>query len=135
MQAYWLLKTEPNEYSWKDMLQEEKVVWDGVKAPAALKNLARMKPGDLAFIYHTGQERAVVGIARVIGSPYRDPLESDYRRLVIDLVPIKPLFKPVTLHQIKKSGFFPNWELVRRPRLSVVSVSQEQWNQILDLAD
>ncbi len=132
MQSYWLLKTEPEDYSWEDMLQEKKVVWDGVKAPAALKQLSQMKIGDFAFIYHTGKVRAITGIARVDGMPYQDPSVTDPRRLVIDLVPHESLNHPVTLQQIKQSQLFPHWELVRQPRLSVVPVSQEQWKKILE---
>ena len=132
MQAYWLLKTEPGEYAWEDMLKDRKVTWDGIRAPAALKNLAQMQSGDMVFIYHTGVERAVQGIARVEGSPYPDPDQSDPRFLVVDLVPAASLLRPVTLKRIKESGLFPNWELVRQPRLSVVPVSQEQWQQVLE---
>lgn len=134
MPAYWLLKTEPSDYSLKDMLQEKKVVWDVVKAPAALKNLSRMQVNDLAFIYHTGKERAIVGIACVTKIAYQDPSESDPRRLVIDLVPHESLTQPVTLQHIKKSGLFPDWELVRQSRLSVVPVSWEQWSKVLEWA-
>ncbi len=134
MQSYWLLKTEPEDYSWEDMLQEKKVVWGGVKAPAALKQLSRMKTNDLAFIYHTGKERTITGIARVAGMPYQDPSVTDSRRLVIDLVPHESLNRPVTLQQIKQSQLFPHWELVRQPRLSVVPVSQAQCKKILQWA-
>lgn len=132
--AYWLLKTEPADYSWGDLAKEGKTVWDGVKAPAALKNISRMKTGDLCFIYHTGGERAVVGTARVARTPYPDPLENDPRRLVVELVPLEALKRPVTLERIKKSGLFPDWELVRQPRLSVVPVSREQWEKVLEWA-
>ncbi len=131
MQAYWLLKTEPGEYSWEDLLQEKKTVWDGVRSPAALKHLARMRPGDLTFIYHSGRERAIVGTARVTGMPYPSPAENDRRFLVVELVPQESLAQPVTLQQIKKSALFPDWELLRQPRLSVVPVSREQWRAIL----
>ena len=134
MQAKWLLKTEPEEYSWNDLVQEKKSVWDGVKAPAALKNISRMKPNDLAFIYHTGRERAIVGIARVTGMPYQDPLETDHRRLVFELAAHENLNRPVTLQQIKTSGLFPDWGLVRLPRLSVVPVSENQWVKVLEWA-
>lgn len=134
MQSYWLLKTEPEDYSWEDLLKEGKAVWDGVKAPAALRNISRMKPGDLAYIYHTGKDRAVFGIAGVAGAPYGDPEQGDEGRLVIDVVPHKALSRPVTLRQIKESGLFLDWELVRQPRLSVVPVSREQWNKVLEWA-
>ena len=135
MTGYWLLKTEPSEYSWEDLLKDKKAVWEGVKAPAALKNLSRMKEGDLCFIYHTGKERAILGTARVVGMPYPDPLERDPRRLVVDVVPVKSLERPVTLKEIKEKAQFDDWELVRQPRLSVVPVNQKQWDKILEWSE
>ena len=134
MQAYWLLKTEPDDYSWEDMLKEGSTVWDGVKSPAALKNLSRMQPGDMAIIYHTGRERSMVGLARVAGKPYPDPQEKESRLLVVDLETYDTRPRPVTLSKVKESGLFPDWALVRQPRLSVVPVSQKQWEQILKWA-
>ncbi len=132
MPAFWLLKTEPEDYSWDDFVREGKAVWDGVKAPAALSNLSRMNPDDLAFVYHTGKERSVVGIARVTGLPYPDPQKKDPRLLVVNLIPREKLPRPVTLKEIKNSGLFPEWELVRLPRLSVMPVSREQWEKVLE---
>jgi len=134
MQAYWLLKTEPDDYSWEDMLKDGSTVWDGVKSPAALKNLSRMQLGDMAIIYHTGRERSMVGLARVAGKPYPDPDKNQSHLLVVDLEPYDTLPRPVTLAQVKQSGLFPDWELVRQPRLSVVPVSQKQWKQVLKWA-
>ncbi len=135
MPNYWLLKTEPADYAWEDLWQEGKTIWDGVRSPAALQNLRYMQPGDLAFIYHTGRERAVAGIARITGKPYPDPRGDDPRLQVIDLQPLESLPRRVSLQQIKESGLFPDWELVRRPRLSVVPVSPEQWKQIRSWAE
>lgn len=134
MPAYWLLKTEPATYSWQDLVDEKRTVWDGVKSPAALKNMAQMKPGDMAFIYHTGKERAIKGLARVEKTAYPDPQEDDRRLVVIELSALESLPRPVTLAQIKASKSFPEWELLRQPRLSVVPVSREQWEAVLKWA-
>lgn len=133
--ANWLLKTEPEEYSWNDLERDVRATWDGVKAPAALKNIARMKPEDKVFFYHTGKERKVVGIAKVVSEPYPDPEEADEKLLVVDIEAVKPLKNSVTLKAIKETELFPEWELVRLPRLSVVPVSKEQWNKVLSWSE
>ena len=131
----WLLKTEPEEYSWQDLVEEGQGVWDGVKAPAALKNLRRVKKGDQLFIYHTGQERAVVGIAKVTAEAYPDPSEDDGKLFVIKIAPVEQLRRVVSLKQIKSSGLFPDWDLIRLPRLSVVPVSKEQWDFVVSQSE
>jgi len=131
----WLLKTEPEEYSWQDLVEEGQGVWDGVKAPAALKNLRRIKKGDQLFIYHTGQERAVVGIAKVTAEAYPDPSEDDGKLFVIKIAPVEQLRRVVSLKQIKSSGLFPDWDLIRLPRLSVVPVSKEQWDFVVSQSE
>lgn len=131
MPDYWLLKTEPEEYSWVDLKRDGTADWDGVRAPAAQRNLALMKPGDLALIYHTGKERAAVGVAEVAGRPYPDPESPGGNLLLVDLRPRFELPRPVTLKEIKDSGLFPGWELVRLPRLSVVPVTREQWDTVM----
>ncbi len=128
----WLLKTEPGEYSFKDLLGDQKTSWDGVKAPGALKNMRSMKKGDRALIYHTGKEKAVVGKARVTSEPYSDPEQEDDRLLVVDIEAIEPLTRPVTLTEIKQSNLFSDWELVKQPRLSIMPVSEKQWETIVD---
>lgn len=127
----WLLKTEPGEYSWHDLKREGSDTWDGVKGAGALKYLRSIKKGDAVFIYHTGKEKAVVGTAKVIREAYPDPAGTDDRLLVIDLEAGETLPRPVTLAEIKQSGRFDGWELVRQPRLSVVPVSEEQWAAII----
>ncbi len=131
----WLLKTEPEEYSWQDLVEEGQGVWDGVKAPAALKNLRRVKKGDQLFIYHTGQERAIVGIAKVTAEAYPDPSEDDGKLFVIKIAPVEQLRRVVSLKQIKSSGLFPDWDLIRLPRLSVVPVSKEQWDFVVSQSE
>lgn len=132
--AFWLLKTEPDTYSWDDLVREKKAVWDGVANPVALKNIRSMKKNDLAFVYHTGAQRAVVGIAEISSDSYPDPKAKDPRIVVAELKPQKPLPKPVTLDQIKADPVFAGWDLLRIGRLSVVSVPPAMWKRIEQLA-
>ena len=126
----WLLKTEPKEYSFQDLWREKNTVWDGVKAPLAQKNVKLMHGGDKVFIYHSGKEKAIVGTATVTCEPYPDPEREDEKLMVVDIEAGKPFIQPVTLKQVKDSGLFPDWELIRLPRLSVLPVSHEQWDKI-----
>jgi predicted RNA-binding protein with PUA-like domain len=131
--ALWLLKTEPSTYSWDDLVRQGRAVWDGVKNPFALNNLKAMQPGDSAFIYHTGGEKAVIGIAKVMSAAYPDPKAKDPKLVVVDLEPVKQLPRPVTLSEIKADKFFQDWALVRVPRLSVMPVTREQWMRVLEM--
>jgi len=133
MPNFWLLKTEPSAYSYADLEKDGKTTWDGVKNNYALKNMSQMKKGDLVFIYHTGDEKQIVGIAEVISNPYPDPKQKNPRLLVIDLKPHKNLSRPVTLAELKAQKDLKNFELVRLPRLSVMLVSPEIWKKILKL--
>lgn len=130
MPNHWLLKTEPSTYSWDDLVRERTAVWDGVTNPVALKNIAAMKPGDDALIYHTGEEKAVVGLARVTKAAYPDPKAKDPKLLVVELTPVKPLAKQVTLAEIKADKQFQDSALVRQGRLSVVSLNDEQFRRL-----
>lgn len=131
---YWLLKTEPEEFSYADLERAGREPWNGVRNPTALRNMRAMRPGDLGFIYHTGGERAIVGIASVASEPYPDPRESNEKWVVVDMAPIRPLPRPVTLAEIKAHPAFAAWELVRQSRLSVMPVSDEHWNLVLEMA-
>jgi predicted RNA-binding protein with PUA-like domain len=132
--AQWLLKTEPKTYSYADLERQGRARWDGVSNPVALKHLRAMTAGDQAFIYHTGAEKAVVGIARVVSQPYTDPKAKDPRLVVVDLEPQGRLPSPVTLAAVKADPAFAAWELVRLARLSVMPVPAELWRRILALA-
>jgi predicted RNA-binding protein with PUA-like domain len=127
MPNHWLLKTEPSTYSWDDLEREKTAVWDGVSNPVALKNLGAMKPGDDALIYHTGDEKAVVGMARVTKAAYPDPKAKDPKLLVVEITPVRPLARPVTLSEIKGDSTFRDSPLVRQGRLSVVPLTAEQF--------
>jgi predicted RNA-binding protein with PUA-like domain len=132
--AYWLLKTEPSTYSWADLVRDKKATWDGVANPTALIHLRAMKAGDQAFIYHTGSERAAVGIAKVTKGGYPDPKQDNEKLAVVDLEPVKALAQPVTLDQIKADKAFAGWDLLRIGRLSVVPTSKQMWDRIVEMS-
>jgi len=134
MAGRWLLKTEPSAYSFAQLQRDRRTVWDGIKNPMALRYLRQVKKGDLLFVYHTGNEKAVVGVAQALSSAYPDPGKKDPNLAVIDLAAVAALPRPVTLAEIKANAAFRDWELVRLPRLSVMPVSREHWAAIERLA-
>ena len=134
MPGYWLLKTEPTDYSYNDLKKDRKTIWDGVSNNLALKHLRNMKKGDLAFIYHTGKERTLVGIAEVVSDPYPDPKQKDPRLAVVDVKARQELSRGVPLQEIKSDTTFSDFLLVRLPRLSVMPVTSSQWKRLLALA-
>ena len=126
----WLLKTEPSTYAYDDLEKDKRATWDGVKNPVALRNLREMKEGDATLIYHTGDEKAVVGTALVARAAYPDPKSKDPRLVVVDLTPAGRLPRPITLAEIKQLPAFADSPLVRQGRLSVVPLTKEQWNAL-----
>jgi len=130
---YWILKTEPSTYSFDDLRREQTTVWDGVKNPVALKHLRAMQHGDEVLVYHTGDEKAVVGRARVTKAAYPDPKQKHPRLVVVELTAGARLPAPVTLATIRADAKFRDLPLVRMPRLSVQPVSAEQWKRLLQL--
>ena len=130
----WLFKTEPSAYSFQRLQTDKRTVWDGVKNNLALKHLREIKRGDEILIYHTGGEKAAVGIARAISGAYPDPQKTDPKLLVVEIQVDKPLARPVTLAEIKADAKLKNFDLVRLPRLSVMRVSEEQWTIIEEMA-
>ncbi len=130
----WLLKTDPDTYSWADLVREQKTVWDGVTNALALKHLRAMREGDEAIVYETGGVKAAMGIARVASDPYLDPQRKDPKLAVVDLAAVRPLPRPVPLSEIKADPSLADFALVRLPRLSVIPVSGAQWQRILALA-
>jgi predicted RNA-binding protein with PUA-like domain len=132
--ARWLLKTEPDCYSWDDLVRDKTTVWDGVTNALALKHIRSMKKGDEALVYHTGDERAAVGVARITSNPYPDPKGEDERHVVVDLKAGKRLPRPVTLSDFKADPAFAGWDLLRIGRLSVVPVPDATWERTLQLA-
>ena len=130
----WLFKTEPSAYSFQRLQKDRRTVWDGVKNNLALKHLREIKRGDEILIYHTGSEKAAVGIARAIGGAYPDPQQKDPKLPVVEIQVDKPLARPVTLAEIKADAKLKNFDLVRLPRLSIMPVSEEQWDIIEEMA-
>jgi len=133
--SHWLFKTEPSAYSWDDLVRDGRAVWDGITNPLALKNLRTVCAGDSVILYHTGSERQSVGVARVIAAPYADPKAKDPRRAVVDIAPVAPLPRPVTLEQLKADPAFADWDLLRLPRLSVVPVPPALWKRLMKLGE
>jgi predicted RNA-binding protein with PUA-like domain len=134
MATRWLFKTEPSVYSYQQLEKDKKTMWDGVANNLALKNLKDIKKGDLILIYHTGDERQAVGIARALSGAYPDPGKGNPRMLVVDIEAVKPLPKPVTLAEVKANKKLANFDLVRLSRLSIMKVSDEQWELLESMA-
>jgi predicted RNA-binding protein with PUA-like domain len=132
--AYWLLKTEPSAYSFADLERDGRAVWDGVTNNAALKHMRSAKKGDEAIVYHTGDERAAVGLARITGDPHPDPGAADPRIVAFQIEPVRRLSRPVTLAEVKADPTFAGFALVREPRLSVMPVPPALWRRLLALA-
>jgi len=132
--AYWLLKTEPTVYSFTDLERDKQTVWDGVAGSLAVKHLRAMKKGDEVFIYHTGEEGAIVGAGEVTGDPYQDPKSDDRKFTVIDIKPKQRLDRPVSLSVMKKDGRFISFDLIRISRLSVMPVTPVIWAAVLEIS-
>ena len=132
--AYWLLKTEPTVYSYADLEKDKKTVWDGVSNNLALKHIRSMHKGDLVLIYHTGEEKALAGIAEVVSDPYPDPKKKDSKLVVVEVKAKEKLARSVTLSEVKAQSQLKDFELVRLPRLSVMPVSEPVWTRLLEMA-
>ncbi len=130
----WLFKTEPSVYSFQQLEKDKKTIWDGVANNLALKNLKDIKKGELILIYHTGDERQAVGVARALGGAYPDPDKKDPKALVVDVEAVKRLPHPVTLTEVKANKQLADFDLVRLGRLSIMKVSDEQWKAIEEMA-
>ena len=130
--AKWLMKSEPEVYSWDDLVREGVTQWDGVRNYAARLHLTAMKPGEEAFFYHSGGDRAVVGIMRIAGPQAPDGEDGSWVKVPVE--PVRPLPRPVTLREIKAEAALAGMELVRQSRLSVSPVRDEEWTRILEMA-
>jgi predicted RNA-binding protein with PUA-like domain len=131
--SYWLLKSEPGAWSWKDQWEKKTTAWDGVRNYQAANNLKAMKIGDLAFFYHSVSEKSVVGIVKVIGAYRPDPTDETHRFGLVDVEAVCPFMVPVTLAQIKAHPELQNIALVRQSRLSVMPLTQEEWQIVCTL--
>lgn len=132
---YWLVKSEPDAYSWERFTKEGKSMWEGVRNYQARNNLKEMKEGDLVLFYHSVSDKEVVGIAKVVKEHYPDPTADDDRWVVVDLIPVKALQKPVTLDQVKKDERLENVALVKQSRLSVMPLKREEFDAIVQLGE
>jgi predicted RNA-binding protein with PUA-like domain len=132
--AYWLVKSEPNKYSWEQFEKDGKTFWDGVRNYAARNNLRAMKKGDEVLFYHSNEGLEIVGIAKVIKEHYQDPTTNEDAWIVVDLKPEKKLRKPVPLTEIKKDKRLAGMDLLRLGRLSVQSVKENEWKVIMEMA-
>jgi predicted RNA-binding protein with PUA-like domain len=132
--ARWLFKEEPTHYNLADLERDGQTVWDGISNALARKHLRQVKRGDKILYYHTGDDKAIVGIIEAISDARTDPTDDDEKAVVVEVRPVKRLKSPVTLATIKADAMFGDWELVRNSRLSVMPVSAEQWKRIEELS-
>lgn len=129
---HWLMKSEPGSYGWAELVRDGRAEWDGVRNAAARLHLKAMRPGDEAFFYHSGDERAVVGIMRIVREAAPDPGDPDWVSVAVE--PLRPLAAPVALKAIRSDARLAGLEMLRQSRLSVSPVRDEEWRAILDLS-
>ena len=129
--AYWLMKSEPESYSWDDLVRDGGTEWDGVRNNAARLHLRAMKPSDQAFLYHSMSDKAVVGIMRIVSEPGPDPKDGAW--VAVRVEPVRALERPVTLAEIKAEPRLAGMELIRQSRLSVAPVREEEWRRVLEM--
>ena len=134
MHSFWLVKQEPSSYSWSDFVADEETSWTGVRNFAARNNLRKIQKGDEVFFYHSGDEKAVVGIAKVTRTAYRDPTAKEGEWSAVDIAAVKALRRPVTLREIKGNPQLKRIPLVRQPRLSVMPLSEAEFREIVKMA-
>ncbi len=131
----WLVKEEPTHYNFDDLIRDGRTSWTGVRNPLAQKHLQSIRNGERVFFYHTGNEKAVVGIAKAADEPYPDPADKTGKLYAIDIVPLKKLKSPVTLAAVKADKAFVSFPLVRLSRLSVMPVTDLEWKRIEAMAE
>jgi len=132
---HWLLKSEPFKYSWEQFEKDQRTFWDGVRNFQARNNLREMNVGDWCLYYHSNEGKEVVGIAEVVKTAYQDPTTDNPQWVVVDIKPVKKLKNPVSLAQMKGDSRLSDMGLIKQPRLSVISLTESQFNIILELAD
>lgn len=131
---YWLMKSEPDAYSWDDLVAEGEGTWDGVRNHRAANNLRTMKVGEQFFFYHSNEGLEIVGIAKVSKAGIKDPSDPEGKWAAVKVKPVKKLKRPVTLKEIKADPALADMELVRQSRLSVAEVRPEEWEHILGMS-
>jgi predicted RNA-binding protein with PUA-like domain len=135
MKSFWLVKQEPSSYSWVDFVGDGKTTWTGVRNFAARNNLRKMRTGDEVLFYHSGEEKAVVGIAKVTRTAYPDPTAKEGDWSTVDLAAVKPLARPVTLREIKANSRLKGIPLVRQSRLSVMPLAEPEFREIVNMCE
>ena len=130
----WLFKEEPSNYSYDNLVRDGKTSWTGVRNPLAQKHLRSVGKGDRIFFYHTGDEKAVVGIAKAAGAAYPDPADKAGKLHAVDVLPVRKLDRPVTLAAVKADKSFASFALTRVPRLSVMPVTDDEWDRIVAMS-
>ena len=130
--GYWLMKTEPGTYSWDDLVKDKKTIWDGVRNFQARNNIKSMKKGDQVFIYHSGEGKEIIGIAKITKEHFPDPGDKDWA--VVEIAPVKKLKKPITLASVKATKKLANMVLVKSSRLSVQPVREAEFDFILKMS-
>ena len=130
----WLFKEEPTHYSFDDLVRDGKTSWTGVRNPVAQKHLRAVAKGDRIFFYHTGNEKAVIGIAKAAAAAYPDPSDASGKLYAVDILPVKKLPQPVTLAAVKADKSFASFALTRVPRLSVMPVTDDEWDRIVGMS-
>jgi predicted RNA-binding protein with PUA-like domain len=131
----WLFKEEPSNYSYDDLARDGRTSWTGVRNPVAQKHLRAVQKGDRIFFYHTGDQKSVIGIAKAAGAAYPDPADKTGKLYAVDVVPVRKLKQPVTLASIKADTSFASFPLTRIPRLSVMPVTDAEWERIEGMAN
>jgi predicted RNA-binding protein with PUA-like domain len=132
--AFWLFKQEPGCYSFADLQRDGTTLWDGVGNNLAQQNLRKVRKGDRILFYHTGKEKAVVGVMQAASDPKPDPTADDGKRVAVQVKPVQVLARAVRLSEIKADEALADWDLLRLPRLSVLPVSEDQWRRIEELS-
>ena len=131
---YWLLKSEPSTWSWNDQVKSKIDMWDGVRNYQARNNLIKMKKKDLCFFYHSVKEKSIVGIVKVVREHYPDPTDISNKFVAVDVKAVKKLKKPVTLQNIKNNHNLKNIALIKQSRLSVMPLTQKEWDKIIEMS-
>ena len=132
---YWLLKSEPDAWSWDDQVKEGSSMWDGVRNYQARNNLKKMKKNDLCFFYHSVTERSIIGVVKVVKEHYQDPTDNTGRFVVVDVKATKKLKNPVSLDQIKENNKLKDIALVKQSRLSVMPLKKTEWDIIIKMSN
>ena len=131
--AHWLLKSEPSAYSWAQLVADGRTKWDGVRNAQALNNLRAMKPGERVFVYHSNEGKDIVGVAEVVKGFYSDPADKSGKLGMVDIAPVRPVAKPVTLAAMKANPELAGMALLRQSRLSVCPVTDREWTVVCQM--